>query len=166
MDLVLLAALLVALDVAVIWHLLSGAPYVPSRREAVDKILRVSSVKPGEKTVDLGSGDGRIVVAMSKAGAEAHGYEINPLLVWWSRGAIRRAGLQDKAFIHWGDFWKADFSPYRVVTVFGITHIMRRLESKLARELTPGARAVSNAFRLPTWKLSRKEDAVFVYEQT
>lgn len=166
MDMVLLAVLLTALDVAFIWHLLSGAPFVPSKREAVDKILRASAVVPGEKTADLGSGDGRIVIAMARAGAEAHGYEINPLLVWWSRGDIRKAGLEGKAFIHLGSFWKADLSAYRVVTVFGISHIMRRLESKLRKELKPGARAVSNAFQFPTWNLARNEDAVFVYEQT
>lgn len=166
MENLILAALLILLDGFVLWLVLRGAPFIPTKVRGVEKILACSKVVPGCKAMDIGSGDGRIVIALAKAGAEAHGIEINPFLVWWSRRNIRHAGLQDRAFIHWQDLWKSDFSDYDVVTLFGITHIMKRLEKKLRGELKPGARVVSIAFKFPTWPLAEKNEAVFAYDQT
>ena len=114
------------------------------------------------KAADIGSGDGRIVIALARAGAVAHGYEINPLLVWWSRVKIRRAGLDGRAYIHRKNLWHTDFSSFDAVTVFGVFHIMRRLETKLRRELKPGARAVSIGFEFPTWPAAEKYDGIYV----
>ena len=87
-----------------------GAPFVPSGSETVKRMVKLGDIHWGEKAADLGSGDGRIVIGLAKAGAEAHGYEINPFLVLWSRRQIRRAGLSDKAFVHWTSFWKQDYA--------------------------------------------------------
>jgi len=164
MGLMALGIALLAFDAWLIWLVWNGAPFVPTKRATVDRMVAVAGVKPGDRALDIGSGDGRIVIALAKAGAEAHGIDNNPLLVWWSRWNIRKAGLSGRAFIHWGNFWHHDFSPYDVVTLFGITQIMRRLERKLEKELKPGSRVVSNSFQFPTWKNVRKDDAVFVYE--
>ena len=142
-----------------------GAPFVPSIDQKLATMLKLAHVHPGEKAVDLGSGDGKIVIALAEAGAEAHGYEINILLVWQARHRIRRAGLQRKAFIHWGSFWKADLSSFQLVIVYGISHIMRHLEKKLQKELPPNARVVSNAFNFPTWQPTKKENRVYLYER-
>lgn len=128
-------------------------------------MIELSELKPGEKAADLGSGDGRIVIAMARIGAIAHGYEINPFLVWWSRYKIRRAGLQDQAFIHLGSFWSKDLSKFDVVTVFGTTHIMKGLEKKLKKELKSNARVISYVFAFPSWEYAQKESAIFVYRQ-
>src|SRR3989338_878500 len=93
------AVLVIALDVVIVMHLLRGAPYLPTHRESVAKMIELAQVRPADKMVDLGSGDGRIVIAFAKQGIEAHGYEVNPLLVWWSRKNIQRAGLDGRAFI-------------------------------------------------------------------
>ncbi|MFZ2804155.1 MAG: class I SAM-dependent methyltransferase [Patescibacteria group bacterium] len=154
---------LLAFDVYVVWNLLNGAPYVPSKKGAVDRMAKCANAGPGKKCADIGSGDGRIVVAMAQAGAEAHGYENNPLLVWWSRAKIKRLGLQDRAFIHRENFWKSDFSQFDAVTLFGISHIMKRLWSKLQSELKPGALIVSNAFTFPGTEPIAKDDGIFVY---
>ncbi|OGH73865.1 MAG: hypothetical protein A3C90_04730 [Candidatus Magasanikbacteria bacterium RIFCSPHIGHO2_02_FULL_51_14] len=160
------AVLVIALDVVIVMHLLRGAPYLPTHRESVAKMIELAQVRPADKMVDLGSGDGRIVIAFAKQGIEAHGYEVNPLLVWWSRKNIQRAGLDGRAFIHRQSFWRADFSSYSIVTIFGITHIMKGLEKKLQKELAPGARVISNAFRFPNWKLNEKKGAVMLFELT
>ncbi len=139
-----------------------GAPFVPTQADALERMIRSAEIKPGEKLADLGSGDGRIVIAAAKAGAEAHGFEINPLLVWYSRRQIKKAGLNGKAFIHWKSFWYQDFSSYQIVTLFGITSIMKNLEQKLKTELSPGSRVVSNIFRFPNWEYT-KDGSVYTY---
>ena len=163
--LILFAVFLAGFDVFAIWLVLSGAPFVPSKASAVEKVLACSKTGPGTTMADIGSGDGRIVMAFARTGAEAHGYEINPLLVWWSRRKIRAAKLEGRAFIHLKDLWRVDYSPYDTVTLFGVTHIMKRLEKKLRRELKPGSRVISIAFRFPTWEISKTLDHVHVYER-
>lgn len=140
-----------------------GAVYVPSSYAKVEKMIKLAGPKTGEVAVDLGSGDGRIVIALAKAGAIAHGYEINPFLVWWSRYKIQRLGLTDRAFIHWQNFWKVDLSKADVVVVYGINYIMRSLEKKLKKELKTGARVISYAFPFPSWNHKHKEAGIFLY---
>lgn len=156
---------LVILLVLVLVIMLRGAPYVPSQKKTVEQMVALSGVLPGERAIDLGSGDGRVVIALARAGAEAHGYEINPLLVWLGRRKIKKAGLDGKAFIHFKDFWSVDFSDFDVVTVFGISHIMRILGRKCRKELKGGARVVANSFPFPKWEHSKKDGEVYFYEQ-
>ena len=141
-----------------------GAFFAPSRKDIVGKIVNISGVKPGDTAVDLGSGDGRLVIAFAKAGAQAHGYEVNPILVWLCKYKIKKAGLSGKAFVHQKSFWRIDFSQFNIVTVFGINYMMKRLEAKLKKELKPGARVVSNYFIFPTWQYFKKEDDVSLYK--
>jgi hypothetical protein len=134
---------------AVFFPLGRGAIYVPSSREKTLQMAEMAEVRSGERAVDLGSGDGRVVIELAVRGAAAEGYEINPILVLVSRLKIRSAGLRGRAVIHWGSFWRADLSPYGVVIVFQGSFIMRRLESKLRKELSRGARVISDYWRFP-----------------
>src|SRR3989344_2200622 len=77
-----------------------GAPYIPSERDAIKNILELSKIKSGDKAADLGSGDGRLIIAFAKKGIEAHGYEVSPILVMWARFRISILGLSNKAFVH------------------------------------------------------------------
>lgn len=140
-----------------------GAIYVPTQKAKVEKMVELADIKPGEKAADLGAGDGRLVIALAKAGAQAHGYEINPWLVRLARKNIHRERLEGKAFIHWKNFWQEDFSNFDVVTIYGMRHLMRRLEKKLKKELKPKARVVSNSFQFPSWPKSKKEDDICLY---
>lgn len=157
--------LLILLLAFILVIMLRGAPYMPSQGKTVRQMVAMAGVLPGERAIDLGSGDGRVVIALARAGAEAHGYEINPLLVWLGRREIRRAGLGDRAFIHWKDFWSVDFSAFDVVTVFGISHIMRVLGRKCRKELKGGARVVANSFPFPKWPQAKRVGEVYLYEQ-
>ncbi|TSC71820.1 MAG: hypothetical protein G01um101438_887 [Parcubacteria group bacterium Gr01-1014_38] len=154
-----------ALCVIFLVPFLQGAPYVPSDPAQVRAMLDLATVQPGETVVDLGSGDGRILEAFARAGAEAHGYEMNPVLVWVARRRIRTAGLIGKAFVHWGSLWRADVRSADVVAVFGVRHIMGRLERKLQRELKDGARVVSNGYQFPTWPVQQSAHRVFLFRQ-
>ena len=126
-------------------------------------VRKFAAVQPGDIVADLGSGDGRILIALAQDGAEAHGYEVNPLLVWNSRRAIRKAGLADKAIVHRQSFWKADLSRYRTVVAYGFPHIMKGLGKKLQKELPSGAKVISNVFVFPNLKEIRSENKVRLY---
>ncbi len=140
-----------------------GAIYVPTKKERINKIIRFAEIRPGEKAVDLGSGDGRLVIALAKAGAESYGYEVNPVLVYKSKKNIQDAGLEEKAFISLGSFWQADLSEFDVVVVYGMKHVMSRLGKKLKKELKKDARVISNTFELPGWSQVKKEDNIYLY---
>ena len=154
------------LFIFMIMGLLAGLPYVPTNWEKIEKIIALSRVQPHEKVVDLGSGDGRILIEFAKAGIEVHGYEINPFLVWYSRRNIKARGLEGKAFVHYKNFWKQDLSSYDIIVIYGIGYIMKRLEEKLAIELKPGARVISSAFEFPTWKAVSVSNGLFLYDGT
>ena len=142
-----------------------GAPYEGTSKEKIKKILRLAKIKKGDKAVDLGSGDGRLVIAMAKKGAIAHGYEINPILVYLSRRKIKKQGLQGKAFIHWKSFWNADLSKYDVIVMFQFYTIMKKLREKLKKEAKKNARIVSYYWKFPDWKIIKKDDNIFIYKK-
>jgi len=146
-------------------YLFKGAVFVPTNRKTIERMIDLANVKAGVRAADIGSGDGRLVIALAKAGAEAHGYEIHPLLVWLSKRNISKAGLAGKAFVHRKSFWDEDLSKFDIVTVYGVPKIMEKLEEKLKKELKTDARIISNKYTFPTWSLSKKEDNVYLYEQ-
>lgn len=143
--------------------IVNGAIYFPTKNPSVESMKRLSRAKPGERLADLGSGDGRIIIAFAKVGLETHGYEINSLLVILSKIAIRRAGLKGRAFVHWQSFWRIDLSGFDIITVYGFPRIMPRLEKKLKREVKPGTRIISNIYKFGHLKPTRNEDRIYLY---
>lgn len=161
--------LIIALLIFIIFFgipFIKGAPFAPSTKRGVKKMIELAEIKKGDKAVDLGSGDGRIVIAFVQAGAEAHGYEINRFLVWYSKMKIKTAGLENKAFIHQGNFFKEDLSKYDAISVFGVFYIMNELEKKLKKEARPNAVIVCNNFPFPNWQPTHKEGKFYVYRNS
>ena len=140
-----------------------GPIFVPTRRKHVPVIIELLAIKPGEKVVDLGSGDGRLMIAIVEAGGAAYGYEHSPLLAMRSKRNFKKAGVSDQAVVYTENFWKADLSEYNAVVIYGIPYIMTNLEKKLQKELKPGARVVSYSFPFPTWKPTEKNKQIFLY---
>ncbi|MDY6896079.1 MAG: SAM-dependent methyltransferase [Thermotogota bacterium] len=163
---ILLLLILYLLFFWVIPFSLKGAIFDPSKKRDVEKMVAIAEIKGEEISADLGSGDGRVVIAFAKKGRQAHGFEINPFLVLISRLNIRRAGLKGKAFIHWKNFWKADLSKFDIITVFQVDFAMNKLENKLKKELKPGAKVISNQWTFPNWKYSKYENSIYVYESS
>jgi hypothetical protein len=160
-----LVAAVVALSLLawMLWLFWQGPPYLPSKDLTIEEMVRLAKVKQGTRVAELGSGDGRLAIALAKAGAQVDGYEINPYLAWRSKRNVRRAGMEARVKIYRKNFWKVDFSGYQAVTTFGIPHIMERLGTKLARELPAGARVVSNAFPIPGLPKGPKTKRAFTY---
>ena len=154
---------LFSIFILMMYALIFGAPYATVAPNRIETMIKLLKLKKGDKLVDLGSGDGRIVIAFAKLGIEAHGYEINPVLVAWSRFRIRQLGLHKNAFVHFKSYWLEDLSGFDGVTVYGIAHMMGRLERKLKKELSPGSRIVSNYFQLPGMKATKQENKVSLY---
>ncbi|OGF03853.1 MAG: hypothetical protein A3H14_00425 [Candidatus Doudnabacteria bacterium RIFCSPLOWO2_12_FULL_49_8] len=143
---------LILLCLVALYSLANGAIYVPTDKRSVEIIVQSLNVRPGMRVADLGSGDGRIVIALAMAGANAVGFENNPVLFVWSWIKIRRLGLNQRAKIYWRSFWRQDLSPFDAVVVFGMSHIMLRLQRKLNKELRPDALIISNVFKFPNWQ--------------
>jgi precorrin-6B methylase 2 len=156
--------LLILLAFFFVIPVIKGALFWPSFKENIEKMIVLAEIKKGEKIIDLGSGDGRIVIAAAKIGAQAYGYEINPILVWLSRFKIKRANLSKSAVIYQKSFWLENFSSYDVVFVYGMAHIMKKLEEKISKELKPGARVVSFNYAFPNFPVFKKEGKIYLYK--
>ncbi|RLC36059.1 MAG: hypothetical protein DRH33_07610 [Candidatus Nealsonbacteria bacterium] len=143
----------------VIW----GAPFLPISKEKIEKAIELVKLQSGEKIVDLGSGDGRILIACAKKGGRGVGFEINPFLVWKANLNIKKQGLQNLAKTKWSNFWWENLSDFDIVFVYGISHIMKTLEKKLLKELKPGAKVVSFVFKFPNWQPEIEENGIYIY---
>jgi SAM-dependent methyltransferase len=132
-------------------------PFVPSPQEVVDKMVEVAGVKKGDVVYDMGSGDGRIVIAAAKKGARAVGFEIDGDLVKESRENIRKAGVQNLAEIRQQDILTVDFSPASVVTMYLLPDVNLKLKPNLLSQLKPGSRVVSHSFDMGDWKADKVE---------
>ncbi len=134
---------------------LTGAPFVPSTSPAAGAMIRLAAIKKGDRVYDLGSGNGKLVLLAKNMGANAVGYEINPLLVLLSnlRGAKTK----------WKNFWSADIHDADVVFVYLLPFRMEKLEKKLKKELKKGTLVVSNSFIFPHWNILRKDTKNHIY---
>jgi ribosomal protein L11 methylase PrmA len=132
-------------------------PFVPSPQVVVDKMVELAGVKKGDVVYDLGSGDGRIVIAAAKKGARAVGFEIDPELVGESRANIKKAGVEDSAEIRNQDILTVDLSPASVVTMYLLPDVNLKLKPNLLSQLKPGSRVVSHSFDMGDWKAEKIE---------
>ena len=147
-----------------------AAPWVPLRKRDVERMLNLAKIKSGDTLIDLGSGDGRIIIAAAKRyGADSTGYEIAILIFLASYFKILVHRLWKKVRVYYKNFYKIDFSHADVITAFLSPHAMEKLESKAMKEMKPGSRFVSYVFHFPNWKPAlvdkpeSKDLKIFVY---
>jgi SAM-dependent methyltransferase len=128
-------------------------PFVSTPERVVERMLALAKVGPQDVVYDLGSGDGRIVIAAArKHGARGVGIDIDPQRVKEGRDNARRAGVADRVEFREGNLFKADISDATVVTLYLMTGVNLQLRPKLLNELKPGTRVVSHAFGMGDWK--------------
>ncbi len=133
----------------------SGQPgkdvvWVPTPDTTVDKMLELAKITPQDYLMDLGSGDGRLVIAAARRGLKAQGIEYNPDMVSLSQRNAAAAGVADRATFTKADLFETDFSNASVITMFLLPDINLRLRPKIL-DMKPGTRIVSNTFTMGDW---------------
>lgn len=139
-----------------------GAPYLPAHNQTVADALKLSGLKPGQTLLELGSGDGRVLLVAGKQGIHAVGYELNLLLVLWSKLITWR--YRKYVVVKWGNFWLAKWPPTDVIYVFLLQKYMSKLDKKIMQTY-PGQniKLVSLAFTVPDKKPAKQTKALYLY---
>jgi predicted RNA methylase len=141
------------------------APYVPSPQEIIDRMLEVAHTRQGDVVVDVGCGDGRILItAVQKFKAKAVGIEIDPKIASQATDTILKLGLQNKARVLRADVFDADLSQADVVTLYLTTSFNEKLRPKFEKSLRPGTRVVSHDYGIRGWNPVEVEE-VFVHNR-
>ena len=125
--------------------------WVPTPDELVEKMLNLAKVTPADYLMDLGSGDGRTVIAAAKRGLRAHGIEYNADMVELAKRKAAAEGVADRATFAKADLFESDFSQASVITMFLLPQINLKLRPKIL-DLKPGTRIVSNSFTMGEWE--------------
>jgi precorrin-6B methylase 2 len=125
--------------------------WVPTAEALVERMLDLAKVSPADVVMDLGSGDGRNIIAAAKRGARAIGVEFNPQMVELSRQNAAKAGVADKATFIEGDMYEADISKASVLALFLLPGNLEKLTPKFL-DMKPGSRIVDNTFAIPGWE--------------
>jgi SAM-dependent methyltransferase len=139
------------------WAMLTGdapeldVPYLGTRPQVVTAMLDLADVKPGDRVLDLGTGDGRILIAAARRGASGLGIDIDPVLVAEANEAATEAGVTNRARFATQDLFATDLAGYDVITMFLLPKVNLRLRPRLLA-LPPGTRIVSHAFDMGDWK--------------
>ncbi|MFT3718936.1 SAM-dependent methyltransferase [Pseudorhodoferax sp.] len=125
--------------------------WVPTSQALVDRMLDMAGLTPQDRLVDLGSGDGRLVITAARRGATARGIEYNPDMVALARRAAEAEGMAGRARFEQADIFQSDFSDATVVTLFLLPELNLRLRPILL-DMAPGTRVLSNSFDMGDWQ--------------
>jgi hypothetical protein len=125
--------------------------WVPTPDEVVDRMLTMAQIGPNDFHMDLGSGDGKIVIAAAKRGAKAVGIEYNPEMVKVAQDNAQKAGVADKASFRRADIFQTDFSQASVITLYLLPALNMKLRPTIL-SMRPGTRVVSHSFTMEDWE--------------
>lgn len=141
--------------------LTAGAPYLPTLRPQIKAGLDLLDLKPGQTMLEIGCGDGRVLLAAADRGWQAVGYEINPLLVLVCRWRTRH---QRKLItVVWGNVWKKNWPPAEGLYIFGLAKIMPKLHTKIVQSVVHPLRVVSFSFPIPNQPIVEERQGVYLY---
>jgi precorrin-6B methylase 2 len=133
-------------------------PYVPTGPETVAAMLKLASVKKNDLLIDMGCGDGRIVIAAAKEyGTHGIGVDIDPERIKEANQNARNEGVANLVEFRQGDLFDTDIRKATVVTLYLLPEVNMKLRPKLWRELKPGTRVVSHSFDMGDWKPDKEE---------
>lgn len=127
-------------------------PYVPTPQKVVERMLDVVDVQPSDYVIDLGSGDGRIVIAAAKRGASGHGIDLDPQRISEARENAADEGVTDQIMFMEQDIFETDFSEASVITMYLLPSINKELRPDLLDKLQPGTEIVSHSFDMGDWQ--------------
>jgi SAM-dependent methyltransferase len=141
--------------------LLFGAPFLPTLRPQIAAALDLLDLKPGDTLLELGCGDGRVLIAAAERGLHAVGYELNPIMaaLAWLRTRPHRQRIR----VVWGDYWRATWPPAEGIFGFILPRYMSKLHKKVMRYPHKPIRVASFAFAILDAKPANTKDGVFLY---
>jgi ribosomal protein L11 methylase PrmA len=146
---------------------LTGAGYEPVPNRILSEMIEFSQPTSGTHVFDLGSGFGRIIIAVAeRTGADCTGVEVDPIKVWWTKRRIRAKGLQGRVRVLRQNLLEADLSSADIIFVFLWEGIMQKLEEKATREMKEGSRIVSYYHPIRDWVPDREDAKNKVYLYT
>jgi len=126
--------------------------WVPTPSPVVDLMLDVAKLTPQDFVIDLGSGDGRIVIAAGRRGARGFGVDLNANLVDLSNAEAARQGVAERVQFHVRDMFQTDLSPASVLTTYLLPQLNVRVRPQLLKQMKPGSRVVTYAFHMGEWQ--------------
>lgn len=154
--------MLVIILISFSFVLLFGAPYLPTLKPQIKQIFKAAKIKPGDKIIDLGCGDGRVLIYAAKQGIYSVGYELNPILViiCWFRSIKYRKYIQ----IVWGDFFRSSWPDTDVVFAFLLNRYMDKLNNKCVHYSYKPVKLVSFAFKISSKQPSYCKNGIYIYK--
>lgn len=168
MENIFLVLLIIVFAIAVNFSYLAWKSVIwfPTRRNDAKRVFELANLKPGQKFCDLGCGDGRLVAAAAKHGAQAVGYEhsLIPFIIALIYKRINKLDYK----IYYKNFWKVDLSEFDLIYMFLYPRINKKIKAKFDKELKSGAQVVSYVWPIPEWqeaKLSfpKKDLPLYLY---
>lgn len=138
-----------------------GAPFLPTLKDQVPKALKLIDLHPGQTLLELGSGDGRVLIAAAEQGLIAIGYELNPLLVLYSWLRTRKYGKKVKVI--WGNYWYHKLPQTDGIFVFLLQPYMTKLDKKIIQESLKPVKLISFAFYIPDKRPAKKIGGMYLY---
>lgn len=143
---------------------LTGGWYAPLSSKIIDQMLKLAKVTNKDYLIDLGSGDGRVLITASKLRIPSLGFEINPFLYYLSKLRFHLIKTSPKPKVQFSNFWYQDLSEATVITIFLAPLSQKALENKLLKELKSGTRVITYGLWFPNWKVTRQTtNGIFLY---
>jgi 16S rRNA A1518/A1519 N6-dimethyltransferase RsmA/KsgA/DIM1 with predicted DNA glycosylase/AP lyase activity len=141
--------------------LVAGAPYLPTLRPQVAAALKLVDLKPGQTLIELGCGDGKVLIAAAGQGLNVVGYELNPLLVAVAWLRTRRYHKQVRVI--WGNFWSVEWPAADAIFTFLLPRYMEKLDKKCVQYSHKPLKLASFAFKIPRKHPAAEAKGVFLY---
>lgn len=139
-----------------------GAPYFPVRKRDIEDAFTLVDITEKDTVIDLGSGDGKILLACAKRGAAVIGYELNPVLVLITKWRLRK---YPKAKVYWKNLFTADLTGVTKVFIFGLEPIMKQVSDLLKEKASPTVQIISFVFDLPGFEKKAQKGIAVRYQR-
>lgn len=142
-----------------------GAPYLRSSKHRIAAMVASANITPGVRVVDLGSGDGSILLAAARLGALATGVEVNPFLCLYTRMRARLSGMEALVRVVTGNLNTFSLQNADIIFTYLLPPLMHKVAKKFASEAPAGSLLISNSFPLPGWTPIKTTGEILIYQK-
>lgn len=143
----------------------TGGGFACTPIKVIEEMLDLAKLKKDDFLIDLGCGDGRILIKAAQKEVKSLGIELNPFFYFWSKLNIKSKGLENLSFVKWGNFWSVDLSKANIICIF-LPLGFKKLSEKLSKELKQGSKVITFMSPIPDWKpITYTKSGIFLYEK-